>query len=342
MLLSEIDKTSPGFSVHRSKGGMPVVQVPALRATGPDGAWLQKHREGLRAALHEHGFLMLRGLELESPADVAIVRDVLMQARVVNREKTAQRTHFGDDVYSANDLPPAHRIGFHNENSYALEFPAILLFACLEAPLSGGSTAVVDSRKVLAALPEHVATRFRETGWVLTRHYHPHVGQSIESAFGSTDRVQIEMQCSAGRIGHEWLPDGVLRTRQRRTAILRHGVTGEESLFGGHVSFWNRWSLPAEIREILVQSYGDDRLPFETAYGDGTPCGREDIDELNAVYEQYACREPWQRGDCMLVDNLLAAHGRDPFKGKRQVVVAMGELLEVDDCRPTVRAVACT
>ena len=37
-------------------------------------------------------------------------------------------------------------------------------------------------------------------------------------------------------------------------------------------------------------------------------------------------RFPWQRGDIILLDNMLVAHGRDPFRGPRKIAVAMGEM----------------
>jgi len=31
----------------------------------------------------------------------------------------------------------------------------------------------------------------------------------------------------------------------------------------------------------------------------------------------------WQQGDIMVIDNILTMHGRKPFQGDRQVLVAM-------------------
>ncbi|MNG41197.1 Taurine catabolism dioxygenase TauD, TfdA family [compost metagenome] len=39
-------------------------------------------------------------------------------------------------------------------------------------------------------------------------------------------------------------------------------------------------------------------------------------------------RFDWRKGDVILLDNMLAAHARDPFEGPRKIVVAMGEMVE--------------
>jgi len=44
----------------------------------------------------------------------------------------------------------------HHELSYALEFPSLMLFACLIAPSEGGETPVADSPRTSRAARELV------------------------------------------------------------------------------------------------------------------------------------------------------------------------------------------
>ncbi|EGH32999.1 syrP protein, putative, partial [Pseudomonas syringae pv. japonica str. M301072] len=39
-----------------------------------------------------------------------------------------------------------------------------------------------------------------------------------------------------------------------------------------------------------------------------------------------AVRFEWRKGDVVMLDNMLAAHARDPYEEPRLIVVAMGEM----------------
>jgi hypothetical protein len=143
----------------------------------------------------------------------------------------------------------------------------------------------------------------------------------------------IESYCQDNMIGCEWLGDGSLRTRQRRSAIITHPETGERVWFN-HVAFWNKWTLDPEIRDVLVDTFGADGMPFGTFLGDGTALTEDEVGALNQAYDQVTMREPWRPGDLLVVDNILCAHGRDAFRGDRKIVVSMGDPIALRDCRP--------
>src|SRR5262249_27220182 len=154
----------------------------------------------------------------------------------------------------------------------------------------------------------------------LTRSYNGEIGASVAEAFGTEDRGAIEGYCRANAIEFEWHPDGELRTRQRRSAVGRHPITGTRCWFN-QIAFLHEWTMDPEVREYLADVYGADGLPFNTRFGDGEAISEDVVALLNQVYEANTAREPWQAGDLMLVDNIRTAHSREPFVGSREVLV---------------------
>ena len=127
----------------------------------------------------------------------------------------------------------------------------------------------------------------------------------------------------------------MLRTRQRRSAVVRHPLTGQRCWFN-QIAFLNERTIDPEVREYLVDVYGQDGLPFTTRFGHGDPIGEDIVQLLNETYEAHTAREPWQSGDLLLVDNIRTAHSREPFEGPREVLVALADAVPLADCSPTI------
>jgi hypothetical protein len=72
-------------------------------------------------------------------------------------------------------------------------------------------------------------------------------------------------------------------------------------------------------------------MPRNVFYGDGTPIPDEVVDEITDTYWRESVAYRWQAGDILMVDNLIVAHARNPFKGKRKIVVAMGDMRTMAD-----------
>ena len=329
-------QTTQALNWQFADGKPPIAEASGIDDMTQARAWLTGSRPELVRALREHGSVYLRGLPIRDVDDFAQVRDILIPTPTPYREKATPRSSFGNGVFSSTDLPAAQAIHMHNENSYTLTFPGILLFACLVAPAEGGATPVADCRKVLASLPEDLVAEMRSTGWQLTRSYSEYISTDWKTAFATEDPAEVERYCADSLIAHQWQEDGNLITSQIRPGIISHPQTGEEVWFN-HMAFWNEWSLDEELRETLIGEFGRDRLPFNTAMGNGRPLTEEELRTLQAAYEAATVRETWGQGDLLIVDNVLMTHGRDPFRGDRRIVVAMGEPVELADCRPTVQ-----
>src|SRR5437867_2860766 len=309
---------------------------PILRAdvAGDAARWAAEHRDALRAAVTEHGSLLVRGLGLRDAAETgAVFRE--LGTLMTEREAFAGRRVHAQGVYSASKWPPTQPMCVHHELSYAVEFPSLMLFACLKAATRGGATPVADAAAVLEALPAALVVRFERVGWLLVRNYNDDIGASVAEAFGTEDRGAVESYCRANAIKFEWRPDGALRTWQRRSASVRHPLTGQRSWFN-QVAFLSEWTMNSEVREYLVDEYGEDGLPFNTRFGDGDPIGADVVELINEAYEANTVREPWEAGDLLLVDNIRTAHGREPFEGRREIVVGLADPVRLADCSPTI------
>jgi len=75
----------------------------------------------------------------------------------------------------------------------------------------------------------------------------------------------------------------------------------------------------------LVEIYEDDpkSMPQYATFCDGDEIPLEMLEEVRSVAEKNTVNFKWEKGDFMLVDNILTAHGRTPFEGPRKILVSM-------------------
>ena len=85
------------------------------------------------------------------------------------------------------------------------------------------------------------------------------------------------------------------------------------------------------LREALRELYSDEELPRNVYYGDGSIIPDAVVEHLGEVFEKVAVRGRWQKGDMIMLDNMLTTHARDPFEGERKIVVAMGQMITIEE-----------
>ena len=90
--------------------------------------------------------------------------------------------------------------------------------------------------------------------------------------------------------------------------------------------------LDPEVRQSLLSMFKPEDLPRHVYYGDGSIIENDVMDHIGETYEKYAVRFQWRQGDVITLDNMLTAHGRDPYSGPRKIVVALGNMTNSVAC----------
>jgi hypothetical protein len=115
-----------------------------------------------------------------------------------------------------------------------------------------------------------------------------------------------------------------LRVSQARPATTRHPVTGAEVWFN-QADQWHLTALGDDTAAALADIMPEEDWPQSVRFADGTPIPDDYVRHVRDRGFESAVDVDWHPGDLLLIDNVLAAHGRRAFTGPRRVLVAMSE-----------------
>lgn len=287
--------------------------------------WVTHNRALLEEKLCRHAGLLFRGFRLNDIQAFEAFAEAV-QPGLYGQYGDLPKKEGGKNTYRSTPYPEKKMILFHNESSHQDCWPRKQLFFCEQPSPVGGATPVVDCRLMYQRMPAPLRERFERKGLLYVRTFARQLDVSWQHFFKTEDRAEVEARCAASGIGWQWLDNDELQIRTPCPAVITHPVTGEKSFFN-QVQLHHIQCLDPDVREDLLGLYGEQRLPRHVFFGDGSTIEDETMRELGELYEACAVRFDWRKGDVILLDNMLAAHARDPFEGPRKIVVAMGEMI---------------
>ena len=159
------------------------------------------------------------------------------------------------------------------------------------------------------------------------RNYIKGLDVSWQSFFHTRDKEVVEEYCRKASIEFEWSNENDLRTRKVCRAVWQHPTT-VENLFFNQIQLHHVSCLNAAVRKSMQSDFAEKDFPRNVYYGDGSVIEDAVVDVIRETYQKLAVNFRWQPGDIVMVDNMLMAHGRNPFIGERKVVVALGDMIE--------------
>lgn len=296
--------------------------------------WVGSNQELISKNLLKHGAILFRNFQVRDVAEFEKFIQTVSGDLLEYRDRSSPRSLIQGNIYTSTDYPANQTIFLHSENSYAATWPLKIFFYCVTPAIEGGETPIADTRKLYQRIDSKIRDRFIEKGVMYVRNFGDGFGLPWQTVFQTTNPGEVETFCRHNGIEFEWKEGNAsglrLRTRQIRQAVTTHPQTGEQVWFN-HAVFFHISTLEQNIRKSLLAEFQEEDLPHNTYYGDGSPIEKTVLDEIRAVYQQETIIFPWQAGDILMLDNMLAAHGRMPFVGQRKVVVGMAEQFSSKD-----------
>lgn len=286
--------------------------------------WATAHRGEIEQRLLDCGAILFRGFAVANAGDFNRCVAAMSDGALEYKFRASPRTRIQTDlnVYTSTDYPSVESIFPHNEHSYSPVFPLQIFLYCEAPATSGGETPIGSTRTLLARIQPEVRDALARKGIMYVRNYGDGFGLPWQTVFQTTDRSVVEAYCASVGIRVEWKDGDRLRTRQIGPAVMRHPRT-QEAVWFNHGTFFHELTLPAAVRDRLRSEFAAEDLPQNTFYGDGSPIDADYITHLQEVYRDVMVQFPWQQGDVLMLDNMLALHARRPFTGPRRVMVAM-------------------
>jgi alpha-ketoglutarate-dependent taurine dioxygenase len=308
----------------RADSGSIAVLTEWDRADGLADA-IAANRQGFLDGLHRHGALLFRDTGITDAAGFEEVTRGLVPELLSYVGGASPRSRISGDVYTSTEYAASAVLALHNEASYFRTMPELVWFFCKIPSAQGGETPLGDMRRVLARLDPALVERFssKDFCYVTNLRGGEGFGKSWQSAYQTEDRGEVEAALRLKELEFKWTDDGGLRVLMRAPAVRIHTVTGED-YWGNQASNWHEANLPEATAAALRRTYGDPwNHPKAVFFGDGSAIPPEDIRVIARTLTEEETTFRWQAGDILLVDNQSIAHGRRPFSGSRQIMVAL-------------------
>jgi alpha-ketoglutarate-dependent taurine dioxygenase len=280
--------------------------------------WIRDNRAEFNDTLYRHAAILFRGFKINTVAKFEEVSQLFESDTREYLFRSSPRLTVGKQVYTSTSYPKESVINLHSEASYTpYKDIQCVIFCCIDPAPVGGETPIADNRRILRHLSDKTRAKFEEKGVRYVRNLHKNAGLSWQEVFQTTDRAEVEAECRRTGMDFTWKDEDGLSLTWVKKAIWQHPVTGEPVWYN-HAFFFNRVTFERDFGPFEA-----DRLPYNSFYGDGTEISPAEMEEIRTAYEKSTLQFPWEKGDVLFLDNLMASHGRNAYDGRRKVLAAM-------------------
>lgn len=299
---------------------------------------ISEHKEYFKERLLQEGGILFRHFPLSGHHDFGeFIRNLDTGPFLDYIGGDSPRNKITDGIYTSTEAPPSIKIPLHNELSFVKNHPKNIFFFCETASQTGGETILADSRKIFKEMDKNIVDSFNKKGLkYVSCYYHKSKVMDFinrlqpshkpwKHVFETEDKQEVEQKCHVSEFGYQWNQNDWLKIHQVRPPIKEHPQTKETvwfnqvHLFDFNPKLLGWWRF---IGAKLFYFRKHTKL-HEISFADDSRIPRKDLYKIMDTLDTHTVSFPWQKGDLLVLDNVLTMHGRAPFKGKRRILAAM-------------------
>lgn len=266
--------------------------------------------------ISKHGAVLFRGFNIDTIERFQQFVQIFPQNEMSYHFRSSPRKELSTSIYESTSYPEDEVIHMHSENTYSNTVISVIMFCCIEPAESGGETPISDNKLMMEGLPPALVEKF-EKGVLYKRNINKMYGLGWEEVFQTSHREEVEEYCKENNIDFEWKKDNSLTLSWKKDAFTIHPLTKEKIWFN-HSYFFNKYRLP----EGVLEAFSEEDIPNDTFFGDGEEISEDEIMELYSAYNNSKAEFLWEKGDLLILDNILFSHGRNTFTGNRKIVTS--------------------
>lgn len=286
--------------------------------------YLNKNKKNIIQKLYKYGALLFRGFPLVSLNNFEQAVKIITPDLKTYEGGDSPREKLSKTIYTSTSFPSTEFISLHNEKSFSNNYPHFIYFFCQTPPLSGGETPILDGRVLYQSLDPRLIKSFKDKKlkYVMNLHSGSGLGKSWQETFETENCTELEKKFSLLNLKYSWLNSGSLRIEEIVSPILEHPIT-KELVFFSQADQWHSSNIDSETLSAMREIISEDEFYHNCYYGDGSEIEIPYLEAIRNIAKQKMVTFSWQKGDLLMLDNIIALHGRNPYKGERRILVAM-------------------
>lgn len=273
-----------------------------------------------------HGALLFRAWPVLSAGGFAEFIRAMNLGQFLNMiGESTTKNMIHPSIETSEHAPDNVFIPLHPELSFLKKFPHHVYFFCETPPIDGGETTIADARSIYQSLNPTLKAKFESKGLTYVLHFAKSTPKNLPESqswidiFESHNKADVELKCLNNGFEWQWLHQDLLEIKQSQPAIIKHPFTQDSVWFNqAHLHHFKKNSLASKLFHFRLAKH-----LHEVSFADGNSIPQQDLSHILDVLKDNTVSFLWQRGDVLLLDNILTMHGRAPFKGNRKILTAL-------------------